>query len=78
MHYDELNGYIFVNGIEIYKIKAKNPEINASPLCLENIWKDFSVDNMKKTGLCEYVYKCLSDYNSIDVDNILDIHKYLI
>ena len=32
---------------------------------------------MKKTGLNEYAYDFLGDYDSIDVDDILDIHKYL-
>ena len=38
------------------KFKAKNSEIAATSLCLGNISKDFSVDNMKKTGLNGYVY----------------------
>ena len=32
---------------------------------------------MKKTGLNGYVYDFSVDYNTIEVDNILDIHKYL-
>ena len=39
--------------------------------------KDFSVDNMKKTGFYEYVYDFSVDYDAIAVDDILDIHKYL-
>ena len=46
-------------------------------LCLENIWKDWSVDNMKKTGFTGYVYDFSVDYDAIAVDDILDIHKYL-
>ena len=46
----------------------------ASPLCLGNISKDFSVDNMKKTGLNGYVYGFSVDY-VIAVDDILDIHN---
>ena len=42
-----------------------------------NISKDFSVVNMKKTGLNGYVYDFSVDYNAIAVDDILDIHKYL-
>ena len=68
---------MFVNGTEVYKFKAKYSEIIATPLCLGNISKDFSVDNMKKTGLNGYVYDFSVDYDSIAVDNILDIHKYL-
>ena len=47
-HYNGANSYLFVNGSEIHKFKAKDTEIVASPLCLGNISKDFSVDNMKK------------------------------
>ena len=46
----------FVSGIEIYKFKAKDSEIVASLLCLGNISKDWSTDNMKKTGLTRHVY----------------------
>ena len=35
--------------------KAKDSEIVASALCLGNISKDWSTDNMKKTGLNGYV-----------------------
>ena len=55
----------------------KDSEILTAPLGLENISKDFSVDNIKKTGLNVYVYDFSVDYNAITVDDILDIHKYL-
>ena len=77
MHYNGANSYLFVNGTEIHKFKAKDTEIVASPLCLGNISKDFSVDNMKKTGLNGYVFDFSVNYDAIAVDDILDIHKYL-
>ena len=40
--------YLFVNGTEIYKFKAKDSETVATRLCLGNISKDWSIDNMKK------------------------------
>ena len=46
-------------------------------MCLGNISKDLSVDNMKKAGLKEYVYDFSVDYNAVAVADILDIHKYL-
>ena len=49
----------------------------AYSLCLGNISKDLSIDNMKKTGLKRYVYNFSVDYNAIAVDDILKIHKYL-
>ena len=51
LHYNGANSYLFVNGNEIIKFNAKDSEIVASPLCLGNISKDWSVDNMKKAGL---------------------------
>ena len=51
MHYNGANSYLFVNCKEIHKSKAKVSEIEAKALCLGNISKDFSVDNIKKTGL---------------------------
>ena len=48
LHYNGANSYLFVNGTEVHKFKAKDSEIVATPLSLENISKDFSVDNMKK------------------------------
>ena len=48
MHYNGKNIYLFANGIEIHKFKAKDSEIAATPLFLGNISKERSVDNMKK------------------------------
>ena len=50
-HYNGANSYLFVNGKEIHKFKAKYSETVATPLCLGNISKDWSVDNMKKQDL---------------------------
>ena len=77
LHYREANSYLFVNGTEIIKFKAKHSEISAYPLCLGNFSKDWSVDIMKKTGLKGYVYDFSVDYDAIAVSDILDIHKYL-
>ena len=76
LHYNGANSYLFVNGTEIYKFKAKDSEIVASPLCLGNISKDWSADNTKKTGFNGYVIFGV-DYDATDVDDIKDIHKYL-
>ena len=55
LHHNGANSYLLFNGTDIYKFKAKDSEIVATSLCLGNISKDFSVDNMKKTGLNGYV-----------------------
>ena len=48
LHYNGANSCLFVNSTEIRKFKAKDSEILVTPLCLGNISKDVSVDNMKK------------------------------
>ena len=77
LHYNGANSYLFVNGTQIYKFKAKDSEIVASPLCLGNISKDWSTDNMKKTGFNGYVYDFSVDYDDTDIDDVKDIHRYL-
>ena len=77
LDYNGRNSFLFVNATKIHQFKAKDSEIKRHSLCLGNISKDFSVDNMKKTGLNGYVYDFSVDYNAIPVDDILDIHKYL-
>ena len=49
LHYNGGNSCLFVNGTEIMKFKAKDSDIVSTLLCLGNISKDCSVDNMKKT-----------------------------
>ena len=44
---------------------------------LGNISKDCSVDNMEKTGFTSYVHDFTVDYDPIAVDDIKNIHKYL-
>ena len=77
MHYNRANSHLFVNGTESFKFRAKDSEIVATPLCLQNISEDWSVDNMKKTGFHGYVYNFSVDYEATDVDDIWDIHNYL-
>ena len=76
LHYNGANSYLFVNGAEIYKFKAKESEILLGSICIGNISKDWSVGNMKKTWFTGYVYDFSVDYIAIDVDDLKDIHKY--
>ena len=47
-------------------------------LCLSNISKNFAINNPEKTSLKGTVKVFSADYNTIDTNNILDIHTYLI
>ena len=77
LHYNGANSYLFVNGREIIKFKEKDSNIVARPLCLGNISKNWSTDNMRKSSFTGYVYDFSVDYNAIAVDDIKDIQKYL-
>ena len=77
LHYNGANSYLFVNGAKVHKFNAKDSEILATQLFLGNISKEFFVDNKKKTELNGHVYDFSVDYDSIMVDDILDIYKYL-
>ena len=61
----------------VQKFKAKDSEIVAIPFCLGNISKDWSADIMKRTGFNRYIYDFSVDYDATDVDDIKDIHQYL-
>ena len=77
LHYNGANSYLFVNDTEMYKFSTKDSDIVATPACLGNISKDWSVDNMKKTRFNGYVYDFSVDYDTVAADNFLNIHKYL-
>ena len=77
MHCNGANSYLFVSVTEIYKFKAKKSEIVANPLCLRNTSKDWSLDNMKKTGFTGYVYDFSVDYDAIAVNDIKNVREYL-
>ena len=78
LHYNGRNSYLLVNGTEIHKFKARDSKIVPYPLCLGNVSKDFSVDNMKKTGLNGNVYDFIVHYDTaVSLSDVLDIKKNL-
>ena len=58
-----------VNAAKIYQFKAKDTEIKPYMLCLGNILKDFTNNNMKKTGL-KGVVKVFSDVSILKIVSI--------
>ena len=48
VHYNGSNSFLFVNATKIYQFKARDYEIKDYALCTGNIWKYFTIDNMKK------------------------------
>ena len=68
---------MFVNGIKVYQFKLKDSEIKDYALCLSNVSKDVTIDDMKNAVLKGVVKFFSVDFNPIDNNDILDIHKYL-
>ena len=44
--YNETNSFLFVNATKIYQSKARDSEIKDYALCLGNISKDITTDNI--------------------------------
>ena len=76
LNYIASNDFLYANGIKIHQFKAKKFEIRSYSLCLGSISKDFTVDNMKKTGLNGKIYDFTVSCGTIDVSDIKDLHKF--
>ena len=61
----------------MYQFIAKDSEIKDYALSLGNISKELTINSMKKTGLKGNVNFFSVDFNPIDINFILDIHRYL-
>ena len=55
LYFNGANSYLFVNGKEIYKFKAKDSEIVLNILCLGNISKKVLADYMKKKNRIKWL-----------------------
>ena len=48
LHYNGSNSFLFVNTTKMHHCKPKDPEIKDYALCLDNISKGLTINNMKK------------------------------
>ena len=77
LHYNGVNSYLFVNGKQELKFKAKNDQIVKEILCLGNISDDWTHVNARKTGLYGSVYDFAVDYTETSVGDIYNVRRYL-
>ena len=77
LHYNGDNSYLFVNGKQDLKFKAKDDQTVKEILCLGNISEDWTHVNARKTGLYGSVYDFAVDYTKTSVDDIYNVHRYL-
>ena len=69
---------MLVDGKEIFKFKADNENVNfTTQFCLGSISNGFSATDSRQVPLNGNVHDFSVNYNSIDISEILNIHKYL-
>ena len=78
LHYNGDNSYLFVNGREELKFKAKDDQLISEKLCLGNLSSEWTTSESEKAELYGNIYEFVVDYNLIyNVRPIYDMHRYL-
>ena len=79
LHYNGDNSYLFVNGRQELKFKAKTDQLVKEKLCIGNLSDQWTTSESKKTGAYGKIYDFVVDYEQISgVKTIYDMHRYLI
>ena len=79
LHYDNNDSYLFIDGKQELKFKAKpNPILIEKRLCIGNLSVQWTTSESEKTGLNGNIYDFIVDYKGIkSVKYIYDMHRYL-
>ena len=78
LHYNGENSYLFANGRQELKFKAKDDQIRNEKLCLENLSTHWTISESEKTRLYGNIYDFVVDYKAINgVKPIYDMQNYL-
>ena len=78
LHYNGNNSYLFVNGTQELKFKAKTDQSVKEKLCIANLSDQWTASESEKTGLYRNIYDFLVDYQAVvGVGPIYDVHRYL-
>ena len=79
LHYNGNNSYLYANGNQELKFKAKTDQLVKEKLCLGNLSDQWTTSESEKTGLHGKIYDCVVGYEQIaGTTKILDMHRYLI
>ena len=79
LHYNGNNSYLFVNGRQELKFKAKTDQLVKETLCIGDLRDQWTTIESEKTGLYGKIYDFVVDYEQIaETTKTLDIYKYLI
>ena len=78
LHYNGDESYLFVNGRQELKFKAKTDQLVKEKLCIGNLSDQWTASESEKTGLYGSIYDFVVDYEQIvGVKTIYDMHRYL-
>ena len=78
LHYNGDDSYLFVNGRQELKFKAKNDQVVKEKLCIGNLSDQWTASESEKTGLHGNIYDFAVDYEAIiGVGPIYDMHRFL-
>ena len=78
LHYNSDSSYLFVNGKQELKFKAKTESLVKEKLCIGNLSDKWTTSESEKTGLYGNIYDFVVDYEAIiGVKAIYDMHRYL-
>ena len=79
LHYNGNNSYLYVNGNQELKFKAKTDQLVKEKLCLGNLSDQWTSSESEKAGLYGKFYNFVVDYEHVaETTKILDMHRYLI
>ena len=79
LHYNSDDGYLFVNGRQELKFKAKTDQLVKEKLCIGNLSDQWTTSESERTGTYGKIYDFVMDYEQIlGVKIIYDMHRYLI
>ena len=73
LHYNGNNSYLYVNGNQELKFKAKTDQLVKEKLCLGNLSDQWTTSESEKTGLHGKIYEQI-----VGTTKIIDMHRYII
>ena len=78
LHYNGDDSYLFVDGRQELKFKAKTDQLVKEKLCIGNLSDQWTASESEKTGVYGKIYDFVVDYEQISgVKTIYDMHRYL-
>ena len=79
LHYNGNDSYLYVNGNQELKFKAKTDQLVKEKLYLGNLSDQWTTSESEKTGLYGKIYDFVVDYEHVaETTKIFDMHRYLI